>query len=116
MTSTAKKTIQEFGYEFNDEGKLRQLNEDGSVSDRPFKFDISPSHATNQKNYEALGEAITDYVYELMEKEGLHKLYMPDDEEEATFVFSTQKELRNVGKLMIIIHGSGVVRAGQWAR
>lgn len=31
-------------------------------------------------------------------------------------MFCTQRELKNPKKLMILIHGSGVVRAGQWAR
>ena len=36
--------------------------------------------------------------------------------EETTFIFSTLKELKSTDKLMIIIHGSGVVRAGQFSR
>lgn len=116
-SSTSKKTLEDFGYGFKN-GKLRQLDDDGNLTDKPFKFDISTSHSENQKNYEAIGEAINDYVYELLIENGLHKLYIPDDvpEEEATFVFSTKEELKDVDKLMVIIHGSGVVRAGQWAR
>jgi hypothetical protein len=50
-----------------------------------------------------------------MDKEGLHRIAVPDNlpESEASFVFSTSKPLENVDKLMVIIHGSGVVRAGQ---
>ena len=48
----------------------------------------------------------------------MKRRYLPDNipEEKATFVYCTQTELKNPKKLMIIIHGSGVVRAGQWAR
>lgn len=57
-------------------------------------------------------------MYELLEKNGLHRIYIPSNipESDATFVFSTKRELNNVKKLLILIHGSGVVRAGQWAR
>jgi hypothetical protein len=50
-----------------------------------------------------------------MDKEGLHRIPVPDGlpESEASFVFSTNEKLENVDKLMVIIHGSGVVRAGQ---
>lgn len=63
-------------------------------------------------------KVITEHVYQLLEENGLHKIYLPKDvpQEEASFVFCTQKELKNPKKLMILIHGSGVVRAGQWAR
>ena len=33
-----------------------------------------------------------------------------------TFVFASEDYLTNQDKLLILIHGSGVVRAGQWAR
>lgn len=110
------KTLKDFGYGFNSEGKLRQLDPaTGEVTDKQFNFEISSSREKNQKHYEALGETITDVVYELLDKHGMHRIYLPEGqpEEEVTFVFSTQKELKSVDKLMVIIHGSGVVRAGQ---
>lgn len=53
-----------------------------------------------------------------MEKNGMVRRYLPDNipEEKATFIYCTKPELKDVKKLMLIIHGSGVVRAGQWAR
>lgn len=36
--------------------------------------------------------------------------------ENAAFVYSTKEKLENPDKLLILIHGSGAVRAGQWAR
>lgn len=101
------------------EGKLRQIDSTtGEFTEKPFEFKISADQQHNQKHYEALGETITEHVYELLEKNGLHKIYIPSNipERDATFVFSTKKDLRNVKKLLILIHGSGVVRAGQWAR
>lgn len=57
-------------------------------------------------------------MYNILEKKGLHRIYIPDDvpKEEASFVFCTKAKLENPKKLMILIHGSGVVRAGQFAR
>lgn len=116
MISPTKKSLKDFGYGFNAEGKLRQLDAlTGEVTDKPFEFEISDSRSENQKHYEALGETITDVVYELLDKHGLHRIYLPEGQPEskATFIFSTQKELKDVDKLMVIIHGAGVVRAGQ---
>nr|XP_040221613.2 FAM172 family protein homolog CG10038 isoform X3 [Anopheles coluzzii] len=113
-------TLEGFGYGFNEEGKLRQLDKDtGKLTDRVFDYQVYTSLSENQAHYEALGDVITQYVYErLEEKEGLKKLYVPADvpPEEATFVFSTVEKLDRPKKLLVLIHGSGVVRAGQWAR
>ncbi|ETN58740.1 hypothetical protein AND_009722 [Anopheles darlingi] len=113
-------TLEGFGYGFNEEGKLRQLDKDtGKLTDRVFDYQVYTSLSENQAHYEALGEVITEYVYErLVEKEGLKKLYLPSDvpPEEATFIFSTSEKLTKPKKLLVLIHGSGVVRAGQWAR
>lgn len=113
---TPKKSLKDFGYGFNSEGKLRQLDSNsGALTDKEFDFDVTGSRAENQKHYEALGDAITEYVYELLDGHGMTRIYLPDDQpkEKAAFIFSTQAELKDVNKLMIIIHGSGVVRAGQ---
>ncbi|XP_058172393.1 FAM172 family protein homolog CG10038 [Anopheles ziemanni] len=113
-------TLEGFGYGFNDEGRLRQIDkETGKLTDRVFDYQVYTSLSENQAHYEALGEVITEYVYQrLVEKEGLKKLYVPADvpPEEATFVFSTKEKMDRPKKLLVLIHGSGVVRAGQWAR
>ncbi|XP_055638589.1 FAM172 family protein homolog CG10038 isoform X2 [Toxorhynchites rutilus septentrionalis] len=113
-------TLEGFGYGFNEKGELRQLDKKtGKLTDNGFDFNIYTSAQQNQAHYEALGDVISDYVYERLEKTvGLKKLYMSDDvpQEEATFIFSTQEELMKPKKLLVLIHGSGVVRAGQWAR
>lgn len=104
-----KKSLKDFGYGFNEEGQLRKLNPDtGAVTDNPFEF-------VDQKHYEDLGDSITEYVYELLDGHGLHRISVPKNQSKskATFIFATQKELKEVNKLMLIIHGSGVVRAGQ---
>ena len=60
-------------------------------------------------------------MYKLLEtKAGLKKLYLQVQNDEGhhmqTFVFASEDYLTNQDKLLILIHGSGVVRAGQWAR
>ncbi|CAG9811114.1 unnamed protein product [Chironomus riparius] len=112
MSGAARKTVKDFGYGFNENGRLRQLDsKTGELTDKPFQF-------IDQSHYEDLGDAITDYVYELMDQNGLTRHYFPESvpKDKATFIFSTFKEVKDIDKLMVIIHGSGVVRAGQWAR
>lgn len=120
QSGEVKKCLKDFGYAFNAAGQLRQLDDDGNITDQPFNFQISNSQSKNQQNYEAIGEVITDEVYKLLDDYGMKRIYLPEDQPESksTFVFSTKSksELKNVEKLMLIVHGSGVVRAGQCKR
>lgn len=72
----------------------------------------------NQRHYEALGNVLNDHVYELLIDAGLQKIHVPDNlpTEDSTFVFANKANFSETKKLLILIHGSGVVRAGQWAR
>jgi len=104
MSSTYKnhKTLADFGYAFNDNGELRDIK-----TDKPFKF-------VDQQHYEALGEVISDEVYKLLqEKAGLQIKYLNNDK--TSFVF-VSPDYDKKESLLFLIHGSGVVRAGQWAR
>lgn len=125
MSSTSSRSleafpssIQEFGYEFNKEGKLRQLDPlTREITEEPFVFNVSADPKYNQARYEALGELITPYVYDLLLNDtGLKKLPVPVGQSPSSFIFASDDALSNPYKLMILIHGSGVVRAGQWAR
>uniref|UniRef100_A0A2D4P7X8 Arb2 domain-containing protein n=1 Tax=Micrurus surinamensis TaxID=129470 RepID=A0A2D4P7X8_MICSU len=109
-------TLEGFEYTFNEKGQLRHIK-----TGEPFVFNYREDlHRWNQKRYEALGEIITKYVYELLEEEcHLKKVYVPVDAEETeprSFIFMSEDALINPDKLMILIQGNGVVRAGQWAR
>uniref|UniRef100_A0A8C3H770 Arb2 domain-containing protein n=1 Tax=Chrysemys picta bellii TaxID=8478 RepID=A0A8C3H770_CHRPI len=109
-------TLEGFEYAFNEKGQLRHIK-----TGEPFVFNYREDlHRWNQKRYEALGEIITKYVYELLEKEcHLKKVTLPVDATESepkSFIFMSEDALTNPDKLMVLIHGSGVVRAGQWAR
>lgn len=113
-TITFPKTLEEFKYEFNEDGQLRHIE-----TNKPFEFNVSDDAAYNQQHYEALGEIITEYVYDRLEKSGLEKVYIPidsNDSEPQSFIFLTKDALENEEKLLLLVHGSGVVKAGQWAR
>lgn len=105
-----------FGYYFNAEGQMR--NKD---TNEPFEFNVRDGdHHYNQKHYNALGDVITEKVYQMMEKDyKLQRSYLPANAEEGeprSFVFISGDLYTNTEKMMILVHGSGVVRAGQWAR
>ncbi|XP_071039132.1 cotranscriptional regulator ARB2A homolog isoform X2 [Parasteatoda tepidariorum] len=96
-------------------GQLRHI-----TTGTPFEFNVmKDDQVYNQKRYEAIGELVTNYVYNLLEEEGqLKRMYLPLDatkKEPRTFIFHSDDAFTNE-RLVILIHGSGVVRAGQWAR
>ncbi|XP_015121334.1 FAM172 family protein homolog CG10038 isoform X1 [Diachasma alloeum] len=114
------KALKDFGYDFDEGGKLRKIDPNTrETTNEGYEFNVSRDVHYNQKRYEALGEVINQYVYELLEKEGLKRLPVPKDSdaplELRSFIFADDEAFTNK-KLMILIHGSGVVRAGQWAR
>ncbi|KAL8613376.1 hypothetical protein ACOMHN_057096 [Nucella lapillus] len=107
-------TIEEFGYHFNEKGEL--VDKDGGE----FNFFVKEGDRNyNQQHYDALGELITEYLYNKMETDlHLHKVFVPVDADKAEpqgFIFSSQHAAQSQ-KLMVIINGAGVVRAGQWTR
>ncbi|XP_073443749.1 cotranscriptional regulator ARB2A isoform X4 [Dendrobates tinctorius] len=109
-------TLEGFEYAFNENGQLRHIK-----TGEPFIFNYREDlHRWNQKRYEALGEIITKHIYELLEKDcNLDKVYLPKDaadNEPRSFIFMSKDALTNADKMLVLIHGSGVVRAGQWAR
>lgn len=97
---------------------MRQINaDDGTITDKPYEFEVSTNARHNQDRYEALGEVITEHVYQMLIDAGLHKIYIPSPETDtSSFVFATKTDFKDTKKLLFLIHGSGVVRAGQWAR
>ncbi|KAL2079696.1 hypothetical protein ACEWY4_025440 [Coilia grayii] len=113
---TFPKTLEEFEYAFNDRGQLRHTKT-GEAFVFNYREDL---HRWNQKRYEALGEIITQYVYERLEEEcNLTREILPVDateDEPKSFIYLSEDALTNPDKLLVLIQGSGVVRAGQWAR
>ncbi|XP_013183651.2 FAM172 family protein homolog CG10038 [Amyelois transitella] len=110
------KTMKDLGYAFNSAGQLRKVDSDGLPTDEPFQFSVSDQHQECQAHYEKLGDAITNYIYHLLEtQENLMRLPVPVGSSQGTFIFVT-KDYDKKDVLMILINGSGAVRAGQWAR
>ncbi|XP_038869105.1 cotranscriptional regulator FAM172A homolog [Salvelinus namaycush] len=110
------KTLEEFEYAFNEQGRLRH-----TTTGEAYVFNAREDlHRWNQKRYEALGEIITHYVYQLLEtKCNLTKEIVPVDateEEPKSFIYLSADAMSNPAKLLVLIQGCGVVRAGQWAR
>jgi len=100
-------TLEGFGYRFV-EGKLTKLGENGEPTQEGFTF-------VDQAHYEALGEVINKEVYNLLESEaGLERVPLGTGKPKS-FIFSS-KDYASSERLLIFIHGGGVVRAGQWAR
>lgn len=105
--------LNSFGYKFMD-GELRDIQ-----SKERFEFNAFENHRDNQRRYEELGEVIEKYVYHLLETEGeLKRFHIPVDsseDESHGFIFHSNNAF-DCDRLMLIVHGSGVVRAGQWSR
>ncbi|KAF8794685.1 FAM172 family protein like [Argiope bruennichi] len=110
-------TFEGFGYKFNESGTLlrRDVTRRDAMQEREhLKFYYKIPHDNHFTS-----ALVTDYVYDLLEKEsGLKKMTIPLDaleDEPTTFIFHSDDAFTNE-KIVILIHGSGVVRAGQWAR
>jgi len=114
-SSNKKKRLLDFGYKFDSEGQLREVDDDGNTTEEGFKFDVHEKRADNQRRYEEIGLIMDREVYDLLETQGgLERLEVGSGEPKS-FIFCSP-EIRTKEKIVILIHGSGVVRAGQWAR
>lgn len=106
-------SLEEYGYKFHN-GKLLSIE-----TNELFKFDAYEDKDENQKRYESIGKLIDEAIYEKLESEcHLNRVSVPIDAkkgEPTSFIF-TSNNLSTADFLMIIIHGTGVVRAGQWSR
>ncbi|CAF4993994.1 unnamed protein product, partial [Rotaria sp. Silwood1] len=106
-------SLEKYGYHFK-KGKLVSIE-----TGKPFKFDVFSDQEENQKRYESIGKLIDNAVYELLENTcQLQRVIVPVDAkkgEHTSFIFISN-DLSTADYLMVIIHGTGVVRAGQWSR
>lgn len=100
------KRLADFGYHFDTNGVIKDKDGKGFVF-------------SDQKSYEAIGEVVTEEIYSMLEGSpyNLCKAYFGSagDGDEKSFIFHS----KGFGKkeyVVILIHGRGVVRAGQWAR
>lgn len=101
-------SLADFNYHFNEKGELRNIE-----TGKPFHY-ISETH------YEALGDFIVQEIQNKMVKEcDMVEVFLPEGDEyknaPKTNIFMT-KDALTCDKLLLIIQGSGAVRAGMWAR
>jgi hypothetical protein len=93
-------------YEYNQAGELR-----GIETKEPYIF-------VSQRHYDALGDCVVEHIFGLMEQAGLQRTPIPvqADQKEATSKIFMSPDALTADTLVILIHGSGAVRAGMWAR
>ncbi|KYQ89731.1 esterase/lipase/thioesterase domain-containing protein [Tieghemostelium lacteum] len=103
------KSLREFGYAYNDNGELRSL-ENGEK----FKF-------INQDHYDRFGYFVVREIQNKMldkTKYKMREVKIPLDSEDPYKgnIFVSEDFEQNTGTLVMVICGSGQVKAGQWAR
>ena len=116
----ARDKLKSKGYAFNESKKMCMVDQTSGKLDetKGFVFEVKKGdHKFNQSNYEEIGGIITDYVFGLMTSDpmNLRKVDLPKCGDKKSFVFISD-DFETNEKLCILIHGSGVVRAGQWTR
>lgn len=103
------RSLQDFGYGFNEELKLRHL-----ATDAPYVF-------LSQKHYDLLGDALVEHLYHVMEEQPfcMRRLMLPvtepGDVQPQAPVFISANASR-CSTVLLICQGSGAVRPGMWAR
>ncbi|XP_036674087.3 FAM172 family protein homolog CG10038 [Drosophila suzukii] len=111
--------LKKIGYAFDKEGVLRKIDPaTDEPGKEPYSYNVKSDPAENERHYQNVANQIPEIVYDLLEKNGLSRTYIPFDQapERSTFVFSQPSKLLQSKKLLVLIHGSGLVNAGQWAR
>ncbi|XP_015668759.1 putative protein FAM172B [Protobothrops mucrosquamatus] len=102
-------------YDFNKNGELKHVD-----TNEPFVFNYQKSYKDNHKRYQILGQLVTQYVYELLEKTfSLQKIHIPTyvaDSKICSFFFMSENALKNSSTLLVLLQDQGSFRAGQWAQ
>ncbi|VDM15169.1 unnamed protein product, partial [Wuchereria bancrofti] len=92
------------GYHFDSHGVMRDKDK------KRYEF-------IDQKSYEKIGLAVTEEIYRIMENPpyNMERQYLDDtDKKRSAFIFLS-KGWYEKENLVVLIHGSGSVRAGQWS-
>ena len=107
------KSLKDVGLFFSDEGILFE------GKDKKFNYNTYDDAQKNRERYNRLGDYINEYIYDYLVNElKLVKTYIPKDDSSSkrSFVFHTPNFSSSDNYKMVLINGSGVVRAGQWSR
>lgn len=104
----SKKTIQEFGYGFSEDGFLLQLD-----TGKPFEW-------KSQEHYDFLGDAVIAHLQTVLKKNyGLKEIILNQENESDSSkhvnVFMTPYALETTDTLLVLIQGMGAVRPPMWA-
>ena len=91
------------------------MDDEGNTTEESFKFDVHEKNSDNQRRYEEMGLIMDKEVYRLLETQGGLERLDVGSEDPKSFIFCSP-EIRTKKRIVILIHGGGVVRAGQWAR
>ena len=91
------------------------MDDEGNTTEESFKFDVHEKRSDNQRRYEEMGLIMDKEVYRLLETQGGLERLDVGSEDPKSFIFCSP-EIRTKKRIVILIHGGGVVRAGQWAR
>jgi hypothetical protein len=98
--------LQNLGYDFLNENRLVKF-ENGKITKNPFKY-----NPKNEAHYQEVAEKVTKYVQGIMETDyDMRKFYLFN----GTYVYATP-DFRHNPEMTVIIHGSGNVQSGVWAR
>jgi hypothetical protein len=111
-TSCTPTMIEDFHYHYADDNRLRHC-----LTNETFTF-ISTRH------YNALGNCVEKHIQTLMKSNpwNYQEIWLPiknnssDDHRDQVNIFVSDDFQSNRNGCLILIQGSGVVRAGQWAR
>ncbi|VDN89854.1 unnamed protein product [Brugia pahangi] len=93
------------GYHFDNQGVMRDKDK------KRYEF-------IDQKSYEKIGLAITEEIYRIMENPpyNMERHYLDDTNKKRSAFIFLSKDWYEKENLVVLIHGSGSVRAGQWSR
>lgn len=107
-TSKKPKSIQDFNYYYNQFDQLRHC-----ITNKKFVF-------LTQRHYELLGKCIEIYIQSLIKNDqwNYEEIWLPIENHYQNYVniFISDDFKINENGCLILIQGSGVVRAGQWSR
>ncbi|PKC74623.1 hypothetical protein RhiirA1_529456 [Rhizophagus irregularis] len=113
------KTVEGFGYRFNEKGELRDIETGGRFE----FFYRTGDRYYNQRRYEELGDVIGEFIEnELVEQYNLIRKIIPVELKEDDNIANAKSRIyisddaQECQTLLLLIQGSGVVRPGQWAR
>lgn len=103
--ASAIESLKNKGYAFNNDKRMVQISVDGVVDDsKGFEFVVrKEDRAFNQKNYEQIGDILTEYVYGVLESDPINfvRREFPEDQ--------GKKHLKNATEIFpFIVNDAGM--------